>query len=727
MYSTPLLQPFIPFLEAFYGRKGKLAYRTPLGDTMDIPSAEGTHQGDVWSPCLFAATLHPEVCACVDSFPDVFALLWADNVFLLGPLQDCARVAASLQQRLPSVGLELNDEESMAFVRAWAGRPEPETPWSNLCEAVDDVCIRYTPAGLKVVGVPVGCPDYVTKLLDATCDKVEAELRKISIVKDGLVFLQLLRFCENTRFDHILGALPPHMCARHARRFDKAILQALEAYCDLPTMVDAADVPFFNVARHCFRDPTASGGLGLTAAAPKAAPAFYAASAHSLRFIHSIPSLRKALLSLPPPDASNPSMPQLDPRSLSCCLASEFADVQEELLQNGCVLQLRSSQPLIGVRPVLPCFPAILGMEYAPEGSLHPIPPQKLLTKTYVPALRRSVSPVMSDTQTYLKAQRSSVELGDHQKSHILDWLGIPKTDYRSFKLSYSPMSFLASRPCTAYHKFSRGEFSLWLRSYFGLPFDNGENTGFCAGFGNAFHDASPCKDKVDRWGHHLHTCGHIGNKDGCWTRSHDYVLSAFHSILSQTDWNATTYVPQHNHDDGKKGDLWIREPIAGCRKGVVGDFTLTHPFVGTASKSAPLGKVKAKALSVAAGSKHTKHAPAYEALNVRFIPLVATSYGEINDEMIRLVWAIARRAAAARFAELDANILGAKSQDRKGQIYTQMRGVIAAAVAHASIARIIHSPVLDGCDKPHPKGRAKKRPEYNLVDAMSTQTRGEC
>ena len=63
---------------------------------------------------------------------------------------------------------------------------------------------------------------------------------------------------------------------------------------------------------------------------------------------------------------------------------------------------------------------------------------------------------------------------------------------------------------------------------------------------------------------------------------------------------------------------------------------------------------------------------------------------------MIRLIWAIARRAAVARVVELDAANQGEKSSDRKGQIYTQMRGVLAAAVAHASVARIMHSALVD-------------------------------
>ena len=64
------------------------------------------------------------------------------------------------------------------------------------------------------------------------------------------------------------------------------------------------------------------------------------------------------------------------------------------------------------------------------------------------------------------------------------------------------------------------------------------------------------------------------------------------------------------------------------------------------------------------------------------------------------------------------------KSSDRKGQIYTQMRGVVAAAVAHASTARIMHSALLDGCGLPKRQYRKRKQlPEYDISEALSSQT----
>ena len=109
---------------------------------------------------------------------------------------DCARAARDIGTRLPSRGLELNEDESVAFIRNWHACAECDTPWSELCGEVDDVCIRYAQNGIKVVGVPLGTRPFINNTLDVVCDKLESELEKISVIRDGVMFLQLLRFCE---------------------------------------------------------------------------------------------------------------------------------------------------------------------------------------------------------------------------------------------------------------------------------------------------------------------------------------------------------------------------------------------------------------------------------------------------------------------------------------------------------------------------------------------------
>ena len=174
-------------------------------------------------------------------------------------------------------------------------------------------------------------------------------------------------------------------------------------------MIDSEDNKVFEAARLCFRDPTACGGLGLTSVACKRVPAFYTASAHSLLFMCSTPALKRALELSNTADVSVTSVSFWEnPRSFKNYLTWEFADAQEVLLQQGCVMQLRQSQMLCGARPVLPRFPAVLGLEFAQDGSKVTIPPQKMLTKTYVPNVRRCAEAPLSETQTSVGSSHSA-------------------------------------------------------------------------------------------------------------------------------------------------------------------------------------------------------------------------------------------------------------------------------------------------------------------------------
>ena len=115
-YGTNLFQDVAPFLYSFYGCKGLLRYTANDGSLLTISSEEGTHQGDVWSPALFAASIHPTLCSIMDDFPTVLAVLWADNIYFVGPLLQATTAASRLRQAFPQLGLVLNDNETKAYV-----------------------------------------------------------------------------------------------------------------------------------------------------------------------------------------------------------------------------------------------------------------------------------------------------------------------------------------------------------------------------------------------------------------------------------------------------------------------------------------------------------------------------------------------------------------------------------------------------------------------------------
>ncbi len=45
----------------------------------------------------------------------VFAVMWADNIFLVGPLLQAAAAARQVRDELRSLGLDLNNNETLAY------------------------------------------------------------------------------------------------------------------------------------------------------------------------------------------------------------------------------------------------------------------------------------------------------------------------------------------------------------------------------------------------------------------------------------------------------------------------------------------------------------------------------------------------------------------------------------------------------------------------------------
>ena len=193
-YGTNLFSPIRPFLKTFYGRIGLLRYTAPDGSIIHLNSEEGTHQGDVWSPALFAATIHPTVCTVLDNYQDVVAVLWADNLHFVGPLSQACRAARDLRNLLLPLGLHLNADETIAYVPNIQGNlPLQQSLQASINTLFPngDFPIRLVPEGVKILGIPFGPKPFVDAELSKIVQKIEQDLPKLSPLTDGLMHFHL--------------------------------------------------------------------------------------------------------------------------------------------------------------------------------------------------------------------------------------------------------------------------------------------------------------------------------------------------------------------------------------------------------------------------------------------------------------------------------------------------------------------------------------------------------
>ena len=85
------------------------------------------------------------------------------------------------------------------------------------------------------------------------------------------------------------------------------------------------------------------------------------------------------------------------------------------------------------------------------------------------------------------------------------------------------------------------------------------------------------------------------------------------------------------------------------------------------------------------------KHDQAYRDLQLRFIPLVVSSYGVLHPDFLRLLWVIAGEkddSAVVQVGEVREKIIG---NPRQAILY-KLRSRVAVAAAHATAMRLLGS-----------------------------------
>ena len=108
--------------------------------------------------------------------------------------------------------------------------------------------------------------------------------------------------------------------------------------------------------------------------------------------------------------------------------------------------------------------------------------------------------------------------------------------------------------------------------------------------------------------------------------------------------------VPSHTHSH-RKADIVFDILLRDGRK-VVGDVTVCHPVSGTTSpQGQPVGTWKPRVMSDRFSHKNTKHSHDYSIQNLCFVPLVASTFGVLNDEFLRLLWLATSNARGSGLA----------------------------------------------------------------------------
>lgn len=614
----------------------------------------------------------------IEDYQEVSALLYADNVFLVGPIQSAASAALQLRSRLFALGLSLNSDESMAYIPKWGGVKQEETAWGELSHIIADFPLQYSSQGLNILGIPFGVKRFVDKQLEKKVQSILDDLPKFDVLSDGLMHYQMYRFCVNQQFLHWVRALPFEFVKQHAKVLDDKIMCALTEYWGIDQMPDSSEAELYRGAKAIVRRPVPAGGFGITSLFDVARPAFYHGFASSLSYVSASPALCAWL------GWSEEYLQNVGPLSISNDFMTHFFNTTEWLLQNGCRFAKDAEERPQGDVAVLPAWKQLIAV--SSERGRRNLPPQRVIVRSVMLSTHSDAVDGLSEDQISLVQNRRATQTSGETDLH--HWMGVP--NYLTFRIAYNPLGFLlaVAPEAPSFFRFPKHLFTAWVRWNLGLPL-------YPALDSMSHITCLACGKQQGRFGDHDLTCSTAGGNDGVWKKAHDHVLQAIQWCFREArpEIRSTIKdgkVPRHLYS-GKHADILFREQINKF-EGLVADFTITHVRFGSSSKE---GVWKKNALEVAKRSKDAKHAAPYESgKNLKFVPLVADTCGAVSGDLVRLIWIAANYASRVR------RVVGGNmfvKEDNKSFLtlrsnrFAKMKNIVSVAVAKAVALRLRH------------------------------------
>ena len=165
--------------------------------------------------------------------------------------------------------------------------------------------------GMKVLGTPLGHPEFVARHLRSVSREQQVLLDRIPLVQDVQSAWLLLLHCASARANYLMRAVSPDSTAEFAQSHDEALWQCL---C-LILRIDPTQTP---EVRDAAALPLSLGGLGLRSACRMKVPAYWASWADCLGMIHQRH-----------PDVADQLVRELDGDPQTPCLHSAASAVRE--------------------------------------------------------------------------------------------------------------------------------------------------------------------------------------------------------------------------------------------------------------------------------------------------------------------------------------------------------------------------------------------------------------
>ena len=661
-----LFKLHMPMIAAYYGESGRLAFNAADGTFHTIKSQTGVHQGCVLGGQLFNIGTLPVVGSVMAKHPECLASLWSDNTVITGRLSKAYKAAVDINQALRKIGLEQQPRDSAVYIPSYNKAVAPPQLLLTLQEQHPEVVIPWAKEGVKCLGFPVGNDNFTKEVMQSLASSIEEELPLLQHLDDGLVHFQILSMCTNARMTYFLRGISHETTMPFVKQVDQAIWKAFGKFGGLPEGFTEGDE--YQDAHIQFRLPIGAGGMGVIPGEVKAAAAFYVGMSIAFQWAASakFSPIGNLLRSAAFQESS---------------LYKSYDSARTELLVHGALSadsdEIESEENKD--KPVLPLFKSLVVRD--PDQELDPsikaqtniIPYQRKLCRfihTHTPHLKVSALSLNASTRVSHLATRK-IDAYDP-----LSQLNRAHSFKNKSSLKHSPLQFLTSIS-SLHEPFRKEQWSVFMAYILGLPQPE------CLHPRKPNGDLYPCHCQAgpipDPLGHHKMNCKNSGKKT-----AHDLLDDCVQKLARTAGVDYTNnkdMVPSHD-DSNKKADAFLSLTRDAWPQ--VLDFTMVHPYTSN-------GNWNYEAINQRHKGKMDKHNHAYERQGMSFIPCVATTYGALGEDFVRVLYVLAKRQAEIiiKYHRPDSNF-----DQMTGVCFSAIKAKVGAATARGMAMRAL------SCDK---------------------------
>ena len=217
----------LPFVKLWYGQPSSYLWEDDAQQTNTIRQAEGGEQGDALMPLLFALGQHKALEAIRARLqPDERPFAFLDDLYVVAQPERIVEIYAILEQELwARARIRINAGKTQVWNRAGVAPAGVASLGQGAWRGGDE-----TPTdrrGVKILGTPLGHPDFVKATLRTILAEQRVLLQRIPTMQDTQAAWLLLLFCASARANYFTRVVAPSLTQEYARAHDEALWRCL--------------------------------------------------------------------------------------------------------------------------------------------------------------------------------------------------------------------------------------------------------------------------------------------------------------------------------------------------------------------------------------------------------------------------------------------------------------------------------------------------------------------